>query len=519
MARAVAARLQGDDYQIRFFWIQACRLFEERTKVTSVELESEDAKSIDDVVVRYENYLDLGEPVRADFYQVKFHVTGNGAFTWRSMMDPSFVNAKSVSILQRLLDAQRKYAPAGKGCRFLIFSPWAVHPDDELSTFVSLSDGHLRWDILGQGGQRSKTGKVREAWKRHLGLKDDEDLRRVVNVTRLFLGPALSILGEQMNLHLRIAGLVPVAETAAANPYDDLGRKFIERGERVFNRETLENICRGEGLWVGRATQEPGATRIGIRSFWKFAEHLEDETDACLCLLRHFDGRLPRTAAVWDSAIAPEVKAFLNENVKPGRSYHIRLQTHGTVAFLAGWELHPKSGVDVTPVQDSIRGRELWKDVPNPSGAGAQYTKWKLHTVELGPSDRSGVVLAISTTHDIERDVLSFSRKELPDARCLIHCFLPNAGPTSVADGRHAALLAESLVAILRTHAQDSGWPGRTHVFFATPNGLIFMFGRLAHGLGPLTLYEFDFEGSKTYGTSLNLSKGESATIQKRVGG
>ena len=124
MAKAVAARLQGDDYQIRFFWMQVCRLFEDRTKVVSVELESDDVKSLDDVVVRYKDYSEMGEPIDADFFQVKFHVTANGAFTWRLMMDPSFVNASSVSILQRLLNAQRKHAPKGCGCRFQYILPY-----------------------------------------------------------------------------------------------------------------------------------------------------------------------------------------------------------------------------------------------------------------------------------------------------------------------------------------------------------------------------------------------------------
>jgi hypothetical protein len=510
MAKAVAARLQGDDYQIRFFWMQVCRLFEDRTKVVSVELESDDVKSLDDVVVRYKDYSEMGEPIDADFYQVKFHVTANGAFTWRLMMEPSFVNANSVSILQRLLNAQRKHAPKGCGCRFNIFSPWTVHPDDELASFHSLSEGKLRWDVLSQGGARSRMGKVREQWKRHMGLATDEDLRRLLNLVRLLQGPMLEKLGDDLNLHMRLAGLAPVAQGSAANRYDDLGRKLIQKGLKALSREDIERICREEGLWVGRKMEEPDAVRIGIRSFWRYAEHLEDETDASLCLLRHFNGRFPKAMDTWNAAIAPEVAVFLREHARPSRPYHIRLQTHGTVAFLAGWELNPKSGVDIVPVQDSSTGRHVWRPETISPEIEKQYPTWQVTSTQLGPPDSPDAILAISATHDIEKDVLTYAQRNLKTAGRLIHCRLPAFGPASVRNGTHAQLLAQNLVASVLALRREQEHPGVLHLFLAAPNGLTFFIGRLAHGLGQLMLYEFDFEANVigAYRPSVRLTLG-----------
>lgn len=509
MANAVAARLQGDDYQIRFFWMNACRLFDDRTKVVSVEIESDDVKSLDDVVVRYRNYSEMGETIDADFYQVKFHVTANGAFTWQVMMDPSFVNANSVSILQRLRDAQRKHAPKGSGCRFNIYSPWTIHPDDELAGVYSLSEGALRWDKLSQGGAKSRTGKVREKWKKHLGLASDEELRLLLNLVRIHQGPMLGRLGEDLNLRLRLAGLAPVAQGHAANPYDDLGRKLIQKGLKKLTREDIEKICRHEGLWVGRQMEEPDAVRIGIRSFWRYAEHLEDETDAALCLLRHFNERVPNATDTWNAVIAPEVTAFLREHVKPSQPYHIRLQTHGTVAFLAGWELNPKSGVNIAPVQDSSTGRHVWRPETISPEIERQYSAWQVTSTRLESSDGPDTILAISATHDIEKDVLTYAQQSLKTAGHLIHCRLPAFGPTSIANGTHAQLLAQNLVSTVRGLRREH--PGVLHVFFAAPNGLTFFIGRLAHGLGQLMLYEFDLEANKVgaYRPSLSFPPGE----------
>lgn len=91
MAKAIAARTQGDDYQARWFWYEACRLFLEHTHVERVVYEDENIKSLDDVAVYYcDGMIDeYGHPLQADYYQVKFHVTAAGAFTWQSMMDPA----------------------------------------------------------------------------------------------------------------------------------------------------------------------------------------------------------------------------------------------------------------------------------------------------------------------------------------------------------------------------------------------------------------------------------------------
>ncbi|MBG1259733.1 hypothetical protein [Nostoc commune] len=65
MARgAIAARIQGDDYQARWFWFQICRLFSERTKVVRVGYEANNIKSFDDVVVYYQGMEDYeGNPL------------------------------------------------------------------------------------------------------------------------------------------------------------------------------------------------------------------------------------------------------------------------------------------------------------------------------------------------------------------------------------------------------------------------------------------------------------------------
>lgn len=507
MAKAIAARTQGDDYQGRFFWIQVCRLFEDRSKVTKVEIESNNIKSFDDVVVHYDGMFTGGESIRADYFQVKFHVTADGAFTWKGMMDPKFINASSVSLLKRMRNAQQQFAPQGWECRFNVFSPWTVHPDNEMAKFLDQTDGHIRWSVLSEGSARSKMGKIRAAWREHLELMSDEELRLVLAPIRIKRGPTFDELAETLNLHLISVGLKPVQDGTIINPYDDLARKFIQKERISFTKKDIEDICRQEGLWVGRTIKEPDAFRLGIRSFWRFAENLEDETDAMLCLLHHFNGRAPKNPSLWSNVIAPELKHFLRKNTSPSRPHHIQLQTHGTIAFIAGWELPSKAGVDIVPVQDSFTGRHVWRPNQILSEIKNQYTTWEVSNTQLKSSGSKDMVLVISATHDIEKDVLIYTQDSEVTASQFIHFRLPTVGQTSITDGSHAFMLAENLVAVVLAERRKQSISSVIHLFFSASNAFMFLFGRLAQVLGSLVLYEHDFElGNSAYCPSITLT-------------
>ena len=106
MAKAIIARRKGDEYQALKFWLH---LLELRISdfVDSVCLESDRVSFVDDIVVRYSSdYCEqaTGKRVKCDYIQCKYHVTGQGAFTFENLIDPDFINSKS-SMLSRLFDA------------------------------------------------------------------------------------------------------------------------------------------------------------------------------------------------------------------------------------------------------------------------------------------------------------------------------------------------------------------------------------------------------------------------------
>jgi len=503
MAKAIAARMFGDDYQSRMFWIQVCRMFDERSKVVKVELEAENVKSLDDIVVHFEPPLiDCSEEVRAEYYQVKFHVTHEGAFTWQALIDPGFINAVSVSLLQRIRNAQQSYAPQGIGCRFIIYSPWAVHPENEMATLWSADDGKILWDRLSKGGPRSKMGKVREAWKKHLGLDSDEELRRTIAPVRIRSGPHLDEIKSRLNDKLCIAGLVPVVEEALSHPYDDLSRSFVKCGRSIFTRADIESICKQEKLWRGTTVTEPSAKRIGVRSFIRATEYLEDATDEHLCLTSYFEGRKLRDSKQWDE-IYLEVETFLRRAVVNESSHHIHLPTHGTIAFAAGYCLDSKTGVNIIPVQSTSSGRVLWRPGRTTEDSNS---KWQTEVLSANTKGHQ-LAIAISVTHNISNDIVSYVKRDLPIVGRVLHLRLPIPGVNSIRDGEHGYCLVQHLISEIRSQRVTSERGSWLHFFWAAPNAFAFFLGQMARNLGPCVLYEYDFESGRpgAYQQSLSL--------------
>lgn len=518
MANAVIARDQGGDYQARFFWLQACRLFQQHSKVARVAYELSTIKSFDDVVVSYREPLNFerGDLVSVDYFQVKFHVSQAGAFTYKALTDPKFINATKFSLLQKVHAAQKSLAPDGNGCRLIIVSPWIIHPDDQLAELVSNNGGQIRYQVLfDDKGPESKMGKVRALWRQHLGLTSDDELATVLRPLRIQKdAPTLTSLDDLLNLHLTLSGFAPVEAGQLVHPYDDLIRKLLAQGSNEFTREQLQQIGVRENLWRGHSSPREEARQIGIRSFMRWAEHMEDETEEMLDLVPCFDNRNVREPYVWSDTIFPGVEKFLSEYERTSQPYQLLLDTHSSVAFAAGYCLEAKAGANVTPVQRTRTGREVWHAQPIPDSQS--YVGWS--QIEYAcESDEHDVAIAISVTHDVINDVKEFVAETVPKVHRIINCIIESgSGQSSVRDGTHALLLAQKLAAMIKQRSRDERL-GVLHIFIAAPNAFVFFLGQMARGFGRCMIYEYDFDSNNpgAYQPSITLPPTPSTALQE----
>jgi hypothetical protein len=502
MSRSVAAINQGGEYQALLFWLEAARLFMPYSPVGQVGYEHQAVRSFDDVVVLYSRPVldEWGDPVTADYYQSKFHVTYNGAFTYSNLIDPAFISAEAVSLLQRLHDARLSHAAEGRGARFYITSPWHVDPNDPLGKIVSATNGELRLDKLFPPGRG--LNRLLRSWRSHLNVGSDDELRMTLRPFRIWAGALpLDILRRMVNRELQAAGFRPIQDDSRIFQYTELIRSLHAEGRTLFTQADLREAAERENLWVGAPTPDE-AVPLGIRSFLRRAEYMEDHTERMLCLAKYFNGRDILDAHLWQESVYPEVSGFLRTATARPVTYHLYLEAHNSIAFAAGYELD--KGVDVSPMQSTNQGRVVWR--PRAGLSAAMDDLWEVN--DLGPESSSAgqaVAVVLGVTHNIIEDVRLYVRENLPEVGRIIYCAVrPSPSRTAVRDADHGIQLVEQAAAIIQKRTADER-RARLHIFASAPNAMIFWLGQRARGFGRTVVYEYDFERNTPGGYSPGL--------------
>ncbi|MFO1055017.1 MAG: SAVED domain-containing protein [Planctomycetota bacterium] len=504
----VGARTEGDVYQGLFFWRQAADLLRPSSLVERVALEHDAASGVDDVAVFYRSpgVNAGGQNVRADYFQLKYHVDNRDGYSADAMVDPAFINAQS-SLLQRFFKAYERLSH--QECvpfRLHLASNWQWKSDDKLANLLREGDGALPSRFF-DDGVKSEFGIIRENWRRHLNLN----------------AAAFTAFGQTLRFDLNhfgrrefrnyvfatleAAGLrIPTADQAAS-PYESLVQQFLMNGQSVFDEAALRALCKREGLLIEPDSKAPRPYSVGIRSFLRFAERLESEVDELSCVSSNFDGRHLRHGGSWGSS-ATQISAFLGSQDRRARlrssASIIALECHGSFALLAGWELSRNSGVDAAPLQKPTL--DVWRPTKN----AASGPTWASPRTIAKVPEAEDVAICLSVTHEVCADVEAYLASPSAPSVKRIVVLSPEGGPSpqSVKGPDHAYQLATALPALLK--AARPSRAAVAHIFFACPNALMFFVGQLREALGRVALYEFDFgierDGSYQPSFSLPLS-------------
>ena len=489
MAKAIAARRNGDEYQARVFWL---KLLELRTNdyVKSVTLESDGVSFVDDVVVSY------SEPIKdqttgkrevvCDLFQCKYHVTQNNAFTHENLIDPRFVNNQN-SMLKRLYDAYVKLStelPPG-AFRLYIFSNWHWAHQDALAK-------HLHEEMIRstfyENGPRSAVGQARSKLAAHLSISEEE-LRTFLNTVRFTLGKNLVDLAREMVPRLKLAGLQPIDPTVTHIPYDSLPWELFAQGRNSFDKVGFYQLIHEEKLIAPPVTEH---SEISIQSFAQFARRPTDLQVAHLDLLPLFDRRFPITDAYWKKDIPEEISAFMLDEklMDVPQPIHLFFDCHLSIAFFAGHLVSPKHRIQIIPTQKNGSDYILWEQ----NAPDTDTNLWEFQTV--GKINEE-VILEISVTHHIQKQSQSYlstqGYNELPHIRVAP---IGGVGFTAVSGGTHAWQLGYQLAEQLRERIPETCQT--VHLFFAGPVALAYVLGHTLRHITPhIQLYEYDFEGQR----------------------
>jgi hypothetical protein len=226
---------------------------------------------------------------------------------------------------------------------------------------------------------------------------------------------------------------------------------------------------------------------LGIRS----REPLGDRPESTLNLTRHFDDRQIRNAALWGTAVLPELEEFLRPVLTSRQPILLDFAAHASIAFAAGYVLEAKSGLDISIRQRLQKGGfQDWKpnDGPLPD---APY--WKTEDDRPLNEKATDVAVAVGLTWPVLDDVeVYLEEQRLPIRRLLPATLAPNPSQSGVESGAHALALAQALALRIRARTPHER-RGTLHLFVSGPNAFLFYLGQLARGLGRIQLYEYDF--------------------------
>ena len=169
-------------------------------------------------------------------------------------MDPAFIGAKTLSLLERLKAAKQS---STNGSRFAFITTYRAKDGDQLAELISGHDKSLLLEKLFDGTtDKSRMGHVRKLWREHLALANDDELRCVLTGLRIVEGHrSLDEVRKQINLRAQVVGLLAYSDESSDFRYDELARQLKVRGLNSLTRATLEQFCRDEGLFAPRPPQ------------------------------------------------------------------------------------------------------------------------------------------------------------------------------------------------------------------------------------------------------------------------
>ncbi len=507
MTKAIAVRREGDAFQARIFWRKAVSLLDPASPVVRVGFES-GPKGFDDVWVEYElgkgPQNQDGELLWREHIQCKWHVA-QGEYGYEDLISPEFINANQVSLLTRARNAQlaTNLASPSRHLRFKLLTNWLISKDDALYPLIYQRGKTLRLD--GSGGlfststSNSKTGKIRQLWCDHLGI-DQTELRAFVQTLAFDTDlTSLDAHRENLDLHLENRGLRRIPLNESSFLYDELMFQWLSQGRLEFDRKSFYEACKKEGLLT---TQKNAPTVFGVKSFEHAFDRLEDRCSEVLNLVGRFDDRAIACEDDWVRVLYPQLKQFLNDAARKNVRLRLAIDVHTTLAFAAGSVLHLKSGREVELEQRSPHN-QIWH--ANDTELDENWPTWEFECIPLNEEGKD-IALAISLTRNVVQDVRKYLTNEKLGVRSLIVATpRGGAGQTSVASGRHAFMLADAMETRL-WQERDQGAP-HLHLFISAPNAFTFFLGQRKASLGKVTLYEYDFEGTRggTYSASICL--------------
>jgi hypothetical protein len=251
MAKQVAARLGGDDYQHLFGWQSALELLMPKRHVWRVTVEDALAGSVDDVTVQHET----GTNIPDEFYQYKYHVDQRSEYSSDSLIKHKRGES---SLLQKFWQTWQQLSARDpqREIRLHLVSNWTWDAKDKFKSCIDGHDNSVKEDFF-TASSGSALGKIRKKWQDALKA-DDASFRDFIGCLRFRLGWDCSDELEK-RVAERMENLGLKSDQAALLVTAGIVRKWIKRGAQELSKDDMERALREHDLYLPEESV-PGVT-------------------------------------------------------------------------------------------------------------------------------------------------------------------------------------------------------------------------------------------------------------------
>lgn len=479
MGEQSGARIGGDDYQHLYSWYLLLKLLPEDCAYEHAYVEHPKAGAADDVTLHPKSV----KVIPSQYYQVKFHVSAAAQYDFEILATVKKPN--TTSLIQKLFQSWKSLKKDGPTEIWLV-SNWPAAID--FGKFIHEDHGFN--DLFHGCGKRSKPGKARSSWQKHLNSTENEmaDFCRDLRLRLGFAGTRdlEEMVDDRMSNNGLKSGPKARAIVMAAI------RNIIKEGgaKKKITRESLIELVTENGLWA-EAKDNPKA-RLEIHGWVKrkFDGTPTVELDWTEYIDR--DTRRIPDQSEWQEKLLPQLikarKTF--QHMPDGHYIDFRGKLPLTTVLAVGAAFPEVAGFAFRAEQPTDSEINLWRSDSPPSHLIFDRT---LHADNEKGDD---ILIALSISGCGLHDAENYFKEHRDTFSALIYAEpTTGTGSSAIQNAGDAVALANDAKKIIREY-RELYRAKNTHVILFAPAGFCLFLGQKLNALGQIVAYERTANGS-----------------------
>jgi len=455
------------------------KLLSEGSDYEYAYVEHPKAGAADDVTLHPKS----GRMIPSQYIQVKWHVSAAAQYNFELLA--TVKKPSTTSLIQKLFQSWKLLQKDGPTEIWLV-SNWPAAID--FGKFIHENHGFI--DLFHSCSKRSKPGKARSLWQKHVN-STDEEMAEFCRDLRLRLGfvgtrDLEEIVDERMSNNGLMSG--PKARALALAAI----RNVIKEGgaKKKITRESLIELVTENGLWA-EAKDNPKA-QLEIHGWVKrkFDGSPTVELDWTEYIDR--DTRRVPDQSDWQQKLLPQLiearKIF--QQMEDGHYIDFRGKLPLTTVLAVGAAFPEVAGFAFRAEQPTDSEINLWRSDSPPTGLVFDRTR------HADNEEGDDILIALSISGSGMHDAENYFKERGDTFSALIYAEpATGTGSSAIRNAGDAVALANDAKKIIREF-RELYRAKNTHLILFAPAGFCLFLGQKLNALGQIVAYERTANGS-----------------------